>query len=332
LDAFAASSQGLADASEKWEKAMESLFTQQLVGELRRSDIIYLGLDGVLQRIPVGVIRKYLESRGMGSSRLIIVNDLADVGMSRRSNEGGMSTIFYAPNYGESAGCNNSGPCAQRWSALPYSLKEGQAISSLFNARSLTGDQATKSSLVSAQNPKLLHISTHAGFLPTRLDAHGQSSTNEHDGLDVLDGLYELYIAASGANVLPPALSILTYKELAGLNLSGTSLVVISACETGLGSSARGYGLFGMHRILASVGAESTLLSMWKVDDEATSVFMKLFYSEVAKGRSLDISLARAQDRMLTDPEFKARGWSHPYYWAGWQIAGNMSPVTIPAR
>jgi CHAT domain-containing protein len=332
MDAFSASSQGLADASEKWEKAMERLFDQQLIGRLRGSQIIYLGLDGTLQRIPVGIIRKYLESKRIGSSRLIIVNDLADLGMPSRSIEGGASTVFYAPNYGESAGCGSSGPCTQRWSALPYSLKEGQTISSLLDARSLAGDQATKSSLVSVQKPRLLHISTHAGFLPTRLGTNSQSSPNESDGLDVLDGLYDLYIAASGANILPPALSILTYKELAALDLSGTSLVVISACETGLGSSARGYGLFGMHRILASVGAETTLLSMWKVDDEATSVFMKLFYSEVMKGHSMDISLARAQDRMLTDPEFKARGWSHPYYWAGWQIAGNMNPVNISAK
>jgi CHAT domain-containing protein len=119
---------------------------------------------------------------------------------------------------------------------------------------------------------------------------------------------------------------------LAGLELNGTSLVVFSACETGLGGAVRGYGLFGMHRILASVGAESTLLSMWKVDDEATSEFMNLFYSELIKGNTMDIALARAQDRMISDPEFKARGWSHPYYWAGWQLAGNMSPVIISAR
>jgi CHAT domain-containing protein len=89
----------------------------------------------------------------------------------------------------------------------------------------------------------------------------------------------------------------------------------------------RGYGLFGMHRILSSVGAESTLLSMWKVDDEATSVLMSLFYKSLKEGNSLDEALAKAQDRMIKDPEYAARGWSNPYYWAGWQIAGKMTPV-----
>lgn len=332
LDAFAASAQGLSDASEKWEKAIETLFTQQLIARLRGSEVIYLGLDGMIQRIPVGIIRKYLQSMGLGSARLIIVNDLADVGMSSRSKKGGIPTIFYAPNYGVEPQCVGGRPCTQRWSALPYSLKEGQAISSFFDAKSLKGDQASKSSLMSVQNPKFLHVSTHAGFSSSKHNVPTQPSPNDFDDLEVLDGLYDLYLVASGANVLPPRLSILTYKDLAGLDLDGTSLVVISACETGLGGSARGYGLFGMHRILASAGAESTLLSMWKVDDEATSEFMSLFYSELTKGNTLDIALARAQDRMMSDLEFKARGWSHPYYWAGWQLAGDMSPVTVSAR
>lgn len=329
-DAFTASAQGLSDASDKWEKAMEALLSQELIARIRGSERIYLGLDGVMQRIPIGIIRKYLESMGLGSARLIIVNDLADLGMSSRSNKSAKPTIFYAPNYG-AAHCGGSGKCTQRWSALPYSLKEGQAVSSLSDAKSLKGDQATKSSLISVKNPGFLHISTHAGFFSDRQNTT-QSASNDIDSLELLDGLYDLYLVASGANVLPPSLSIITYKDLASLDLNGTSLVVVSACETGLGASARGYGLFGMHRILASVGAESSLLSMWKVDDEATSEFISLFYSELLMGNTLDIALARAQDRMISDPRFKARGWSHPYYWAGWQLAGNMSPVNFSAK
>jgi CHAT domain-containing protein len=209
---------------------------------------------------------------------------------------------------------------------LIYSTKEGKAVAAMLSARGLSGMHATKSAILNTQSPKILHISSHAGFS----DAVNPASLNtspKHGEEQVLDGLYNLYIVASGANAAPAESSILTYEDLASLDLDGTALVVLSACETGLGGSQRGYGLFGMHRILSSVGADSTLLSMWKVDDEATSALMTMFYANLKDGYTVDESLAKAQDRMITDPMLAARGWSHPYYWAGWQIAGKMDPV-----
>ena len=66
---------------------------------------------------------------------------------------------------------------------------------------------------------------------------------------------------------------------------------------------------------------------MWKVDDEATSILMSMFYENLKEGYTVDQSLARAQDRMIEDPKLISRGWAHPYYWAGWQVAGKMDPV-----
>ena len=215
--------------------------------------------------------------------------------------------------------------CPTQWAKLVYSSKEGEAVSEIISANKVLGTYASKSSILATKSPKVLHISSHAGF--TDDSAERFSASSELGGLQVLDGLYNLSIVASGANLYPPEASIITYKDLARLDLSGTSLVVVSACETGLGGSQRGYGLFGMHRILSSVGADSTLLSMWKVDDEATSVLMIMFYTNLKNGYTLDESLAKAQDMMIKDPKLASRGWNHPFYWAGWQIAGKMTPV-----
>ena len=325
-NAFKSSSEGLVDAPQKWRLLMDSLITSSLIEEIRGSELIYVGLDGFLQRVPIGIIRTYLESKGLRSLRVIPVQSLADIGHYKSTLQGGDSTAFYAPEFGEKTSCRSSKTCLRQWAKLAYSSKEGEAVSELISAHKLLGMRASKSSFLAIKSPKVLHISSHAGFTEESIGER-LSGSSELGGRQVLDGLYNLYIVASGANLYPPDASIITYNDLASLDLSGTSLVVVSACETGLGGSQRGYGLFGMHRILSSVGADSTLLSMWKVDDEATSVLMIMFYNNLKEGYTVDESLAKAQDRMIEDPKLASRGWSHPYYWAGWQIAGKMTPV-----
>lgn len=329
--ALNASTEGLSDAVEKWSLVMDQIFPEKLVRMIREADTVFIGLDGPLQRVPIGIIRRYLKSRSVDSTRFILVQNINDIGVSARNLEGNDSFVFYSPDYGSTPKCDSGRMCREQWPELPHSLAEGRAVSKLLKANQLFGADASKSALLSIKRPKLLHISTHAGFRSSA-DEGKVDEPNNIVKSQILDGLYNLYVVASGANVLPSSRSLLTYKDLAGLDLNGTNLVVISACESGLGSSIRGYGLFGMHRIFASVGAGSTLLSMWKVDDEATSEFMKLFYEELDKGVSLDIALAVAQDRMVMDEKYKSRGWSHPYYWAGWQVAGNMSPIPAAAN
>jgi len=325
-EALKSSSQGLGDASQKWHVLLDNLFTPELVKQIQQSKQVYIGLDGLLQRVPIGIIRIHLESKGLGSRRIIAVQSVADIGHHERNMQAGDSTVFYSPEFGESAMCTSNASCQKQWKELVYSSREGEVVSGILSAHKVFGKQASKSSMLAIKSPKVLHISTHAGFAEETTDGRSRAQS-EFGGRQVLDGLYNIYIVATGANVSPPESTIVTYRDLAGWDLSGTSLAVVSACETGLGGSMRGYGLFGMHRILSSVGAESTLLSMWKVDDEATSVLMSLFYKSLKEGNSLDEALAKAQDRMIKDPEYAARGWSNPYYWAGWQIAGKMTSV-----
>lgn len=326
LDALRSSSEGLADAFGKWVVLLDNLISSALIKEIQESDLIYIGLDGYLQRVPIGILRVYLESKSLGARRIVLVQSIADLGSGDRRHSGAASTVFYSPEFGIGANCSFNQYCREHWKKLVYSTEEGKAVSEILSARELSGIYATKSSLLNATSPKVLHISSHAGFSDAANPALLNASL-QHGERQVLDGLYNLYIVASGANVTPAESSILTYEDLANLDLGGTALVVLSACETGLGGSQRGYGLFGMHRILSSLGADSTLLSMWKVDDEATSVLMIMFYNNLKNGYTVDEALAKAQDRMIKDPKLASRGWNHPYYWAGWQIAGKMTPV-----
>jgi len=129
--------------------------------------------------------------------------------------------------------------------------------------------------------------------------------------------------------------------EVFGLNLS-CKLVVLSACETGLGSLSEGDDLTGLSRAFIYAGAEGIIVSLWKVDDNSTAWLMKRLYYYIDKGYHIGEALAKAQNdlitlgtggeikdfsepdnRLLFNPEDKKRGHLlNPYYWAPFIYVG----------
>jgi CHAT domain-containing protein len=117
----------------------------------------------------------------------------------------------------------------------------------------------------------------------------------------------------------------LTAKEAAQLQLKGTELVVLSACDTASGQQKSGEGLFGLQRALSVAGARTTLLSLWKVDDDATAYFMVRYYSLLKQGKGRMEALLAVQNEFRTNPMFPA--WENFGYWAAWQLVGEMGPI-----
>ena len=103
---------------------------------------------------------------------------------------------------------------------------------------------------------------------------------------------------------------ILTAREIASMNLCDLQLVVLSACQTGLGQ-LRDDGVFGLQRGFKKAGARTLLMSLWSVDDIATQTMMTAFYEELANGSSRRKAFHKAQNRMRADSRF-----SDPIYWA----------------
>ena len=161
---------------------------------------------------------------------------------------------------------------------------------------------------LSGKNISMLHIATH-GFYWTETEAR---QTKDLDFLMMGDNNQSRYVEdkaltrsgllLSGANIalkgnpLPEGLEdgILTAKELAGLDLRGLDLVVLSACQTGLGEIT-GDGVFGLQRGFKKAGANTLLMSLWKVDDNATQLLMTQFYKNLLAGKSKIESLREAQ-------------------------------------
>ena len=119
---------------------------------------------------------------------------------------------------------------------------------------------------------------------------------------------------------------LLTALEAAGLNLLGTELVVLSACDTGLGGISPGEGVYGLRRAFAIAGSQSQVISLWKVDDQGTKDLMVKYYQ-----RLLDGNIGRTEALRQTQLEM-LRGeagekYSHPYFWASFIPSGNWLPI-----
>jgi CHAT domain-containing protein len=114
----------------------------------------------------------------------------------------------------------------------------------------------------------------------------------------------------------------MTAEEVAGLNLGGCELAVLSACETGLGRTAGGEGVFGLQRSFHQAGARTVVASLWRIDDQATRALMTRFYANLREKQLTSLeSLRRAQLSILDDPEFDAGG--NPQLWAAWTLSGD---------
>jgi CHAT domain-containing protein len=104
--------------------------------------------------------------------------------------------------------------------------------------------------------------------------------------------------------------------EIFNLKLNA-ELVVLSACETGLGKEVRGEGLIGLTRAFLYAGTPSVAVSLWKVEDRSTAELMARFYRHLKDGRTKAGALRQAQLDLIGDKKF-----AHPYYWAPFVLVG----------
>jgi CHAT domain-containing protein/Tfp pilus assembly protein PilF len=186
---------------------------------------------------------------------------------------------------------------------LPYAEREGEALRALLSdATLLTKRQATKAALSKIHSPKLLHIATHGFFL------------EDQDK----DPLLRSGLALAGANERKDDDNgILTALEVTGLNLWGTKLVALSACDTGVGEVKTGDGVHGLRRALVVAGAETQVMSLWAVSDKAARELMVAYYGRLNQGQGRGEALRRVQLEML-----KKVNRRHPYYWASFIQSG----------
>jgi CHAT domain-containing protein len=157
--------------------------------------------------------------------------------------------------------------------------------------------------------PSILHIATHAFFVRAPGDAARAPVQNP---------LLRSGLALSGANRAGDRdAGILTALEAANLNLWGTKLVTLSACDTGIGEVRSGEGVYGLRRAFVLAGAETLVMSLWPVSDSATRELMSGYYRRLREGAGRGDALRQTELAMRARP-----GRRHPFYWASFIQAG----------
>lgn len=133
-------------------------------------------------------------------------------------------------------------------------------------------------------------------------------------------------LAFAGSNQLYDGTDdgVLTGMEVLGMNLDDTSLVVLSACETGVGKVLNGQGVMGLRQSFRVAGAKSMVMSLWKVSDAATAQLMERFYQELKSGKSSGDALHSAAASLRESDQ-----WSHPAFWSAFLLSGADQPVPI---
>jgi CHAT domain-containing protein/Flp pilus assembly protein TadD len=241
------------------------------------------------------------------------------------------------PDYDLRAPDNSSKPnhpvtTTSEFHFAPLSTREAAAIQELLPTATLsTGASATKDMLERVRAPAALHIATHGFFLDPAPDKQKprQPSTllRESNGpADLHDPLVRSGLALAGANHSGDGgnRGLLTALEASTLDLWGTQLVVLSACDTGVGKVSNGDGVYGLRRAMALAGARCQIMSLWKVDDYATRDLMTSFYQEVLRGVPVADALRTAQKTVANQPER-----DHPYYWASFIATGECDQVDL---
>jgi len=104
-------------------------------------------------------------------------------------------------------------------------------------------------------------------------------------------------------------------------------LVVLSACDTGNGALQSGEGVMSLARSLSYAGCASSMVSLWSIDDCATSKITQTYYEHLAKNKSKDFALGKAKLEYINNTTDKLQ--AHPYYWAGLIQTGNVTPITL---
>jgi CHAT domain-containing protein/tetratricopeptide (TPR) repeat protein len=195
------------------------------------------------------------------------------------------------------------------WTPLPGTRAEAEAITAyLEQAHTYLDTEATETRVKQIQSPDILHIATHGFFL----------SDTETDALENPLLRSGLVFAGVSNRTTQGDDGILTALEVSGLDLRGTQLVVLSACETGLGDVTNGEGVYGLRRAFTLAGAESQVMSLWQVDDNATKDLMVHYYENLQSGLGRGEALRRAQLSLLQNPQYR-----EPRYWAAFILTGD---------
>ena len=242
------------------------------------------------------------------------------------------------------------GGFGSRWSRLPATVQESQdvfdehdyAFETGGRRLLLQGDAPSETRLkYELERYSILHLATHGYFQPEGMKSMWQEAKDAAGNVEMRMGEQAKRLVGKQPGLLSGLVcagadpgadrgeqpgdddGYLTAEEIGWLDLSGAELVVLSACETGLGRAESGEGLIGLRRTFRTAGAQTVISSLWSVRDQATAELMQAFYGNLLeKGMPRHKALREAQLEMLKSNRIKNDNAGLPSTWGAFVLSG----------
>jgi CHAT domain-containing protein len=281
---------------------------------------IYISPDGVYNQINLNTIKNSSGTFILNQYDLITIGNSKDLLSlkSRKPSTKKDAFLLGFPDYG-GAGV----------SPLPGTKVELDGVNKVLKAsgyqtKQLTHKDATEAAMKTLKSPTVLHIATHGYFKKdTEVEENGALGISMENAQDnpllrsglLLAGASSTINGTNSVDLNSNDNGIVTAYEVMNMSLEGTDLIILSACETGLGEVKSGEGVYGLQRAFLVAGANALIMSLWKVDDAATQQLMTNFYTNWAKGGNKQKAFKLAQQQLMTK-------YKDPYYWGAFVMMG----------
>ncbi len=317
--------------------ALYNLIWKPIENHLIGINTVYFSPSGLLHKVSFAAIGKGVNNYLIDDFKLHLVSTTANVNSAKsfRLEDNSVVSIFGGISY------TTHPDARETWTYLNGTLDETRMITNIMqqqirNINSITDSSASEKKFkeVSPQS-QVLHIATHGFFFPDPLQVKQkiEEATEYGDvefrggsptfGMDnfvknqnplmrsglVFSGVNDYW---SGAKSVGDDDGVLTALEVINIDLRENQLVVMSACETGLGDIAGSEGVYGLQRAFKMAGTNFLIMSLWQVPDKETSEFMQTFYSELLTSRNLQESFSKTQTQMRLKYD--------PFFWAAFVL------------
>jgi CHAT domain-containing protein/Tfp pilus assembly protein PilF len=315
-------------------------FWAEVDKKLQGKTRVYVSQDGVYNKINLSTLMNNEGDYLIDKSNIVVISnssDLLEIKAKKATPKLKNAALFGFPKFDLKLN-PDSAPAKPRQDKakliipeLPGTAEEVSLISNLFKTKNIPFEtflveRATTAALKQMKSPSVLHIATH-GYFDRDVDHSNKgifSSSYKSFG-DNNNPLFRSYLLFAGAenslnsrdtSFLTTDDGLLTAYDAMNLNLDETALVVLSACETGLGEIKNGEGVYGLQRSFRAAGAKAVIMSLWTVNDLTTQELMVEFYKNWLGGEKLGEAFKKAQLALREK-------YSQPYYWGAFVLVGD---------
>jgi CHAT domain-containing protein len=344
----------ISESESRFKKLKHPQFAQQLYQQLWQPLLPYLDNkktvyvigDGMLNLLPFKALQNNEGHYLTEQVQLITLNSGRDLVVPTSNVQPNAASIFVNPHYDlqKSAPDSNRQRKTNRtisrgledvyFAPLEQTQKEGDVIEQLMQTSSQPPQfyaqlAASEFEINRVRQPRILHLATHGFFMedikPQSSSEQTRTAATDSKQVKFIENpLTRAGLALSYANQGIKGIKqadgtdgILTALEVLSLNLEGTQLVTLSACETGLGDIKVGEGVYSLNRAFQEAGAKAVLSTLWSVDDEGTNKFMQSFYRRFLQGMPAQQALQETQSEFIHSEK-----WRHPFFWATFVMTG----------